>query len=234
MKKLLFAVLVSPFAVGADNEVFIDQIGATLNLNIEQLGSSNIVGGSEAVAGNMTPLVLNGTTQTIEINQLGDTNKFLGDIVSDNFTGQFDFDGSGNNFDINFDATNTFGADTGDVVVDVAGSSNTFVLNVGTADLASTVDLDWTIQGDSNSITANVDVDQATNFMDIDGDSNTVDFDGDGADQGFFYLEQTGNSRTFNIDQQSLLSPDWLKIESSGNSGTICVFQDDSGTTTSC
>ena len=234
MKKLLFLVLISPYVLSADNEIFIDQIGATLNLNVEQLGSSNIVGGSASVAGTPTALTLVGVTQTLEINQIGDSNEFLGDIVSDSITGQFDFDGSSNTFDVNFDATNTFGADTADVVVDVSGSTNTFALNVGTASLASQLDLDWTIQGTGNSITAAIDVDQSVNFMSLDGDSNTVTFDSDGADTGFFKLEQTGNSRTFNVEQQSLLSPDWLQIDSTGNSGTVCVIQNDAGTAVGC
>lgn len=234
MKKLLFLVLFSPYALSADNEIFIDQIGATLNLNIEQLGSGNIVGGSASIAGTPTALTLVGGTQTLEINQIGSSNEFLGSIVSDSMTGQFDFDGSTNTFDVNFDATNTFGADSADVVVDVAGSTNAFVLNVGTASLASQLDLDWTIQGDSNSITAAIDVDQSVNFMSLDGDSNTVTFDSDGADTGFFKLEQTGNSRTFNVEQQSLLSPDWLQIDSTGNAGTVCVIQNDAGTTVGC
>ena len=63
--------------------------------------------------------------------------------------------------------------------------------------------------------------------MDIDGDSNTVDFDGDGYAQGYFYLDHTGNSRSFDVDQHSTLDNDWLKITSSGNNGTVCVSQND-------
>ena len=73
----------------ADNEVYVDQVGATLNLDIEQLGSSNIIGGADAVSGTMTALDLDGTTMTLDINQIGDTNKFLGDITADTFTGFF-------------------------------------------------------------------------------------------------------------------------------------------------
>ena len=42
---------------GADNEIFIDQSGATSNLDIEQVGGSgNIIGGATAAAGSMTAL----------------------------------------------------------------------------------------------------------------------------------------------------------------------------------
>ena len=232
MKKYLMLFVVS--FLYADNEVYVDQVGATFNLDIEQLGSSNIIGGTSAIAGTMTPLDLDGTTMTLDINQIGNTNKFLGDITSDNFTGFFEFDGDGNNFDIQVDPTNTYGADGGNFNVDVTGGSNTFTLDVATNDLASTLDLDWIIQGDSNTLNFDIDYDLATNYVDIDGDSNTVNFDADGYSSGYFYLDQTGSSRTFNIEQQSTLASDWLQINSTGSNGTVCVVQSDGGTTTSC
>ena len=51
---------------GADNEIYIDQSGATFNLDVEQLGSGNIIGGVDAAAGSMTALDLDGGTQTID------------------------------------------------------------------------------------------------------------------------------------------------------------------------
>jgi hypothetical protein len=71
MKKLLALLLVG--VVYADNEVYVDQVGATFNLDIEQLGSSNIIGGLNSVAGSMTALDLDGGTMTLDINQIGDT-----------------------------------------------------------------------------------------------------------------------------------------------------------------
>ena len=64
----------------ADNEISIDQTGATANLDIEQLGSGNLIGGSTATAGSMTALDLDGATMTLDINQLGNSNLFRGDI----------------------------------------------------------------------------------------------------------------------------------------------------------
>jgi hypothetical protein len=69
MKKLLALLLVG--VVYADNEVYVDQVGATFNLDIEQLGSSNIIGGLNSVAGSMTALDLDGGTMTLDINQIG-------------------------------------------------------------------------------------------------------------------------------------------------------------------
>jgi hypothetical protein len=227
-------VIMSIMTYAADNEIYVEQSGATANLDLEQLGSANIIGGLNSVAGTLTPLDLDGTSMTLDINQIGSTNSFLGDITADNFTGFFEFDGSSNGFTIQVDPTNTYGADGSDVNVDVTGSSNTFTLDLATSSMSSNTDLDWIINGDNNTINADIDYDGATNYMDIDGDSNTVNFDGQGYAGGYFYLDQTGNSRTFNINQMSTLDNDWLKILSTGSSGTICVIQNDGGTAVGC
>ena len=218
----------------ADNEICVDQAGATLNLDLEQLGSGNIIGGLNATAGSMTFLDLDGGTMTLDINQIGSSNTFLGDILADNFTGFFEFDGDSNDFTIQVDPTNTYGADDGDFNVDVTGDSNDFTLNVGTSALAATLDLDWIINGSSNTFDFDINYDGATSYVDVDGDSNNVTFDGSGYAGGYFYLDQTGSSRTFNIQQQSTLDNDWLKIISTGSSGTVCVIQNDGGTSTGC
>ena len=218
----------------ADNEIYIDQSGNNANIDLEQLGSSNIIGGTDAVAGTMTALDLDGLNLTLDINQIGSSNQFLGDILGDNITGFFEFDGDSNIFDIQVDPTDTYGADSGDYNVDVTGSSNEFTLNVGTNALASTLDLDWVINGDSNTLDFDIDYDLGTSYVDIDGDSNSVTFDGSGYQSGYFYLDQTGNGRTYNITQSSTLASDWLKIISTGDNGTVCVVQNDGGTSTGC
>jgi len=232
MKKLLPLLLVG--FLYADNEVYVDQAGNNANIDLEQLGSSNIIGGLQAATGNMTPLDLDGLNLTLDINQIGDSNKFLGDILGDNIVGFFEFDGDSNDFTIQVDPTDTYGADDGNFNVDVTGSSNEFELDIGTTALASTLDLDWVIQGDSNELDFSINYDLGTNYVDIDGDSNTVNFTGSGKQGGYFYLDQTGNGRTYNITQSSTLAADWLKIISTGGSGTVCVIQNDGGTSTSC
>jgi len=236
MKKIILSLLIvaSAWAFGADNEIYVDQSGATANIDLEQLGSGNIIGGTNAVAGTMTPLDLDGTGMTLDVNQIGDSNKFLGDILADSLTGFFEFDGDSNTFNIQVDPSNTYGADSSNLNVDVTGTSNTFTLDLATVAMASTTDLDWIIQGDSNTLDFDIDYDSGTSYVDIDGDSNNVTFDGDGYAGGYFYLDQTGSSRTFNIEQQSTLDNDWLRINSTGSNGTVCVVQSDGGLSTSC
>lgn len=231
---LLIALMMSALIYGADNEIQIDQTGGTLNADIEQLGSGNLIGGSDATAGDMTALDLDGATMTIDINQIGDSNLFKGDITSDTFTGFFNFDGNSNIFDIQVDPTNTYGADNSDLNIQVSGSSNDLSLDQATTSMTSALDLDWIIQGDSNIIDADIDVDLSTNYMDIDGNSNQLTFDSSGYQGGYFYIDHTGNSRNFSINQQSTLDNDWLRVFSNGDNGTFCINQNDGGTSTSC
>lgn len=232
MKKLLPLLLVG--FLYADNEVYIDQSGNNANIDVEQLGSTNLIGGLNSSTGSLTALDLDGLNLTLDINQIGSSNTFLGDILGDGITGFFEFDGDSNDFTIQVDPTNTYGADSGNYNVDVTGSSNEFTLDVGTSALASTLDLDWIVNGDSNTFDFDINYDLGTSYVDVDGDSNTVNFTGSGYQSGYFYLDQTGNSRTFNITQSSTLASDWLKLVTSGSNGTICVIQNDGGTSTSC
>ena len=235
MKKIInLALFVSVLAL-ADNEIYVDQSGNSASIDIEQLGSSNLIGGTSAISGTMTALDLDGVSMTLDINQIGASNIFRSDAIDgDNFTGFFEFDGDSNTFTIQADPTDTYGIDGSNYNVDVTGSSNTFTLDTGTSALSENLDLDWIINGDSNTFDFDINYDGATSYVDVDGDSNTVNFTGSGYAGGYFYLDQTGNSRTFNIIQSSTLAADWLQINSTGSSGTVCVVQNDGGTTTSC
>ena len=223
----------------ADNEIYVDQSGTGANIDLEQLGISNIIGGLSSAAGDLTAFDLDGNAMTLDINMIGATNKFLGDIYADNFTGVYNFTGGTNSFTIQVDPTNSNSSDGSNQNVAVTGSGNTFTLNQGTSAIAASLDLDWIIQGSNNTVTSNINIDGATNYMDIDGSDNTVTYTGTGVNAsagGYFYLDHTGGSRTFNIQQLSTQDNDWLKIISiSGTAAsTVCVVQNDQGTSTSC
>ena len=139
MMKLISLLFISTLVFAADNEIYVDQSGATANIDLEQLGSGNIIGGLNSSAGSLTALDLDGISMTLDINQIGDTNKFLGDLLGDTITGFFEFDGDSNTFTIQGDPTNTYGIDNSNYNVDVTGSTNTFTLDHGTSALAATL-----------------------------------------------------------------------------------------------
>jgi hypothetical protein len=233
----LIIIFISQKLLAADNEIWMDQSGATANIDLEQQGGSNLIGGVGSVAGTLTDFDFIGTTNTLDIDQIGSSNLWTGDITADNYTGLFLFTGSSNEMTVATDTSNTYGADSSDINVAVTGSSNTLTLNQATSALAATLDLDWIIQGSNNTITSSINIDGATNYMDIDGSDNAVTYTGTGVTAsagGYFWLDHTGGSRTFNVTQASTLASDWVKITSDGSNGTICVQQDDQGTAVGC
>jgi hypothetical protein len=233
-------LLLLSFGLMADNEIYIDQTGSNVNIDIEQLGSSNMIGGLSSTNGSITAAILNGGTWTFDINQIGGSNKFLTDgIYGDNFTGFFEFDGDNNDFEFSMDTTGLNTVDFADIFVDVTGSSNTFDWDIGQSSGASYLDLDFLYDGDSGDFTFDIDSDYYTAYIDILGDSNTMTLTKTGygassSDGGYFYLDLDGSTNTLNIKQQSTLALDWLKIESNASNSNICVIQSDGGTSTSC
>ena len=235
----LGALLMTATIYAADNEIYIEQSGTQANIDLEQLGSGNIIGGLESTPGSMNPLDLDGNVMTLDINMIGNSNKFLGDICADSYTGFFQFDGDSNVFTMQTDPNNTFGADSSNLNVNVTGNTNLFTLNQATTALASQLDLDWIINGDDNQITSNINYDGATNYMDIDGNSNTISFTGSGYAGGYFYWDHTGNNTALNVQQLSTQDNDWLKIISTSsntgnNTSSFCIIQNDQGTSTGC
>ncbi len=235
-----FLILFLSIGLFADNEIYIDQTGDNASIDIEQLGSTNIIGGDDATAGTMTAAILNGTGMTLDINQIGSSNKFLTDgILGDSFTGFFEFDGDSNEWDFSMDTTGLNTADSNDINISVTGSFNLADIDIAEVSGASFLDIDWIITGDSNDTEVDIDADYAFMYMDILGDSNDLTFIQSGygnssSDNKYFYLDLEGDSNTAVIKQQSTLAADWLKIESNASNSNICVIQNDGGTTTSC
>ena len=241
MKKLINVILFLSMSVFADNEIFVDQSGNSATIDLEQLGSSNLIGGTSATSGTMTALDLDGVSMTLDINQIGTSNIFRSDAIDgDNFTGFFEFDGDSNIMDILMNSTGLITADYVDLNIDVTGSSNEFDIAIAENADSSYLDLDWIILGDSNNLDFDIDYANAINYLDINGSTNTLTFSGSGyggqtsADSGYFYLDLDGSTNTINITQSSTLARDYLKIISNTSNSNICVIQNDQGTSTSC
>ena len=241
MNKLLNVVLFLSLSVFADNEIYVDQSGNSATIDLEQLGSSNLIGGTQATSGTMTALDLDGVSMTLDINQIGGSNIFRSDAIDgDNFTGFFEFDGDSNIMDILMNSTGLISADYVNLNIDVTGSSNEFDLAIAENADSSYLDLDWIITGDSNNLDFDIDYANAINYLDVNGSTNTINFSGSGyggntsSDSGYFYLDLDGSTNTIDITQSSTLARDYLKIISNTSNSNICVVQNDQGTSTGC
>ena len=241
MKKLINIFLFMSLSMVADNEIYVDQTGNSATIDLEQLGSSNLIGGTSAETGSMTALDLDGVSMTLDINQIGASNIFRSDAIDgDNFTGFFEFTGDSNVFDILMDSTGLINSDYVNMNINVTGSSNTFDLAVAENSDASYLDLDWIITGGTNAFDFDIDYANAINYVDVNGSSNTINFSGSGyagttsSDSGYFYLDLDGSSNTLDITQSSTLARDYIKLITNTSNSNICITQNDQGTSTSC
>lgn len=242
----LTLVLMAVFTVfvTADNQVFITQSGTNAQIEIDQIGGTNLVGGNETASGTpISDLKLTGNQQNIDIDQVGSANKFRGDIVSDTFTGVFKFTGSTNEFDIQFDPTASYDSDNITMDFTATGSNNDITLNVANADSAANLDYDAIITGDYNTWVNNIDSDNVTFNVDVNGSNTTLDYDADGYASGSsghtFILDQDGSYIDYTIDQQSTSAVDYLNLQMTTAGTTsldarVCVYQSDGATSTSC
>jgi len=240
VNRYLISLLFS-LSVLADNEIYVDQSGSNASIDLEQLGSSNLIGGTSAVSGTMTVLDLDGASMTLDINQIGSSNIFRSDAIDGgNFTGFFEFEGDSNVWDLLLNSTGLITADYVDLNIDVTGSSNEADIKLAEDADTSYLNLDWIITGDSNIFDFDIDYENAVNYMDVNGSSNTINFTASGysgttaSDSGYFNLDLDGSSNTFDIIQSSTLARDWLSIIANTSNSNICVVQSDGGTTTTC
>ena len=194
---------VNVLAQGAtDNEILIEQVGDTLDLTIIQQGYGNKISGDASQGSDM---VITGSTLTIDLDQVGNNNKFYGDITADGFTFDWTFTGDSNVWDILVGDIGS--ADDGDLLVTVTGDSNTMDFDLGSAVSAERLDFDLVLLGDSNVFDVDIEVDDSTWNFDITGDSNNfLTSQTDGANH-YLKVEHVGDGGDFDILQSSGTCP---------------------------
>jgi len=185
-----------------DNEILIEQVGDTLNLTINQQGYGNKISGDSTQG---TDLVITGSSLTIDVDQIGNSNNFYGTISADNATLDWLFTGDSNVWDNLIGSMGS--ADSADIFVDVTGDSNTFDFDLGSVTSAERLDMDLTLLGSSNVFDIDIEVDDATWNFDITGDSNNfLTSQTDGA-YHFIKMIHAGDSGDFDIIQSSGTCP---------------------------
>lgn len=208
---VLLAIMASPSVLA--NEIYIDQIGDTLDLDITQDGQDNKIGTSTTDAG------LYGADMTFAITQTGNFNEITAVIRGSTYTGTWSFTGNTNTVDLLCSSTTT--GDCDDVTLNIAtvGDDNQFTFNVGETTDASDSTIAFTITGDDNIINTSVDgvstylkvvsdnsASLSTNSANGDaGNAFTIDIDGDGDVNGHTVdLTVTGGGSTYDVTQSGI------------------------------
>ena len=240
---LLIATLVTLAVPSFANEIYIDQIGDTLDLDITQDGQNNEFGDGT------TDIDLDGDTMTFDITQTGDTNIINAVIQGDTYTGTWEFTGNNNRVDLLCDSLAAGNCQTVTLDITTTGDDNLFELNIGENNDASSSTLEWTITGDGNVLLADVDGASANVNVTVDnsatassatvnhvGSGNTtgqggvlvvIDQDGDGDVAGHSVtLDITGGGSYYDIKQSGIYD-NTVNGTFSGDGHEVDIIQSD-------
>lgn len=172
------------------NGIYINQVGDSNSLTINQDGNDNLIAGVGSTTNSLVDADITGNNNTTTLNQKGNNNVILFDIT-------------GNSNTTTVDQGSTTGADDNRVEFDVNGDSNILSITqnhnngLGTNGHFLALDLD----GDNNNIlTSQLNDGDKKAFLSVQGDDNDIDLYQQGA--GSHYAEiAVGSDQTVDITQ---------------------------------
>jgi hypothetical protein len=227
MKKIItiLSVIFISLSVHA-NDIYINQSGATLDLDITQDGQNNTVGNSTTASSVI------GATTNLAITQIGDSNVMTFDVNGATYTGTFSVTGNSNNIDFNCDSQGTnssCGTATASIVW--VGSSNDIDIDIGETSSATsaTVGITGASGSDSNTILGPIDGNSAILTLSVNGDTNNflIDIDGNGDSAGHTYIHtHTGSIADVDITQSGIYD-NMITLTTSGDNHDIDIIQRD-------
>jgi hypothetical protein len=209
------------------NDIYIEQVGDTLDLDIVQDGQDNVIGTSTTAA------VLEGDSMTFSITQTGNYNTIAATIKGASYTGTWDISGDSNTIDMLCDSTGAVDCDSVRVDITVGGTSvsdsNDFKIYVGETSDAENLIASFTVDGDGNVFDVDVDGTNANLTVTVDNTaslasspgSNTggtltgatgttgnvidIDIDGNGDSAGHTVtLDITGGGSDYTVTQSGV------------------------------
>lgn len=217
------------------NEIYIDQIGDNLDLDITQDGQDNKVGTST------TDASLTGDDMTFAITQTGNFNEITATIKGTDYTGTWSFTGNNNTVDLLCSSTATGDCDTVTLNITTTGDDNTFDFDIGETSDADSATVSFTVTGDDNIINTDIDGTSAaltvvmnnssslatTSANSDAGNALNIDIDGDGDSDGHTVtLDITGGGSTYDINQSGV-NDNTVNATFNGDSQDVDITQSD-------
>ena len=227
MKKIITFVMLMFISLSVyANDIYVNQSGANLDLDITQDGQNNTVGSSTTASSVV------GATTNLAITQVGDSNVMTFDVNGATYTGTFSVTGNSNNIDFNCDSTagnSSCGTATASIVW--VGSSNDLDIDIGETSSATnaTVGITGASGSDSNVVNATIDGNSVILTLSINGDTNNylVDIDGNGDANGHTYIHtHTGSIADVDITQSGIYD-NMITLTTSGDNHDIDIIQRD-------
>mgnify|MGYP001199214972 FL=1 len=153
---VLGILIASSSAYAADNQIFIQQTttGTTnTQIDIEQLGSGNVVAGDTSATGTVNnAMLLNSSNMVFNLDQIGDLNFFRADLNSNSSDFNFVWTGNNNELVAQWNPSGTYDIDNMDWDNTILGGNNDQTINYGVGADASDGVVNWYINGSDNTI----------------------------------------------------------------------------------
>ena len=209
-------LLIFSVAPALANDIYIEQVGDTLDLDIVQDGTNNVIGTST------TDVNLDGDSMTFAITQTGSLNTIIADIQGDTYTGTWVFTGDSNTVDLSCDSTSGTNCENITLNITATGDSNAFTFDIGDTADADGSTIGFTITGDGNVINSNVDGVSALVAVTVNNSSSTAS---GGATSGLLSASGAGNVVDINISGDGDSAGHTVKIDATGGASSYTVTQ---------
>lgn len=217
------------------NEIYIDQIGDNLDLDITQDGQDNKIGTSTTDAG------LYGDDMTFAITQTGNFNEITALIRGATYTGTWSFTGDSNTVDLLCSSTTAGNCDSVTLNITTTGDNNAFTFDIGETSDADSATVAFTVTGDNSIIDSTIDGTSAALTVTMDnsaslattsansdeGNTITTTQTGDGDVGGHsITLDITGGGSTYDINQSGIYD-NTVDATFDGDSQDVDITQSD-------
>ena len=216
------------------NDLYISQVGDTLDLDIVQDGQNNKIGtGTQDVvlgsSGN------DADDMTFNITQTGNLNTITAQILGATYTGTWTFTGNNNEVDLLCSSSAAGNCDTVTLNIAATGDDQDYTINIGETADADSATINFTVTDDDNIITTDVDGTSAAITVIIDGSSSlsvtdsTLDIDvaGNGDANGHtINFNATGRGHIVKFDQSGVYD-NVIDLTTSGDGHNINITQSD-------
>ena len=218
----------------AANEIYINQVGDTLDLDITQDGQNNQFGDST------TDASLTGNDMTFSITQTGSYNDIAAVINGNSYTGTWAFTGDYNTVALTCDSTGT-NCENITLNITTTGDTNDYTFAIGGTADADGSTIAFTVTGDNNIVDTTVDgksvalsvtVDNSaslatTSANSDEGNAITINSSGNGDTVGnAVTLDITGGGSTYNVTQSGIYD-NTVDATFNGDSQDVDITQSD-------
>ena len=208
--KILFVAMMFFGSPALSNDIYIQQSGDGLDLDITQDGQDNVIGTSNTDVG------LTGHDITFAITQTGNSNTIAATIKGATYTGTWTFTGDSNTVDLLCSSTTAGNCDTVTLNITNTGDTNDYTIAIGENADAENSTVAFTVTGDNNIIDTTIDGKSASLTVDINN-SASLSTNSANSDEGVaLTTSQTGDGD---------INGHGITLDVDGGGGTIDITQ---------